>query len=70
MILVQVSIQAGDGGALLVYGLMILVVFLVQVAILRWIIRVNDVVTNQEDMINLLRELARQRQVGEAVCTP
>lgn len=60
MILAQVSVQAGDGGALLVYGLIILAVFL-PVAILRWIIRVNDVVRNQEEMITLLRKMADQR---------
>jgi hypothetical protein len=31
------------------------------VAILRWALRINDLVRNQEEIVKLLRELVRQR---------
>jgi len=62
MVLAQTNFHPGTVLATLaIYGLLILVIFLVQVAVLRWIIRVNDIVKNQQEMIKLLREFVRQR---------
>jgi hypothetical protein len=58
MILAQVNMMTG---VLLTYGLIILLVALILVAILRWALRINTIVRNQEETIKLLRELVRQR---------
>lgn len=60
MILAQADVLVGNPGTLLVCGLMLLIVVLVPVAILRWIIRVNDIVRNQEEIIELLHKIADQ----------
>ena len=58
MILAQPNMMTG---ILLTYGLIILLVVLILVAILRWTLRINDIVKNQEEIIKLLRDLVRQR---------
>ena len=47
MSLAQASMMTG---ILLTYGLIILLVVLILVAILRWALRINDLVKNQEEM--------------------
>jgi len=58
MILAQPNMMTG---ILLTYGLIILLVVLILVAVLRWTLRINDIVKNQEEIIKLLRDLVRQR---------
>ncbi len=61
--LAQVPDAAADAMAMfLFYAGVVLIIFLIQVAILRWIIRVNVIVKNQEKMIDLLRQLVAERR--------
>ena len=46
---------------LLAYGLMILLVILIPVALLRWVLRIDQIVKNQQEIIKLLRDLRRER---------
>lgn len=62
MILAQPNPQFLEALApLAAYGLIVLIAVMIQAAILRWIFRVNEVINNQQKMIELLRDLVRQR---------
>lgn len=62
MILAQPNPQFFEALApLAAYGLVVLLIVMIQVAILRWIFRINEVINNQQKMIELLRDLGRQR---------
>ena len=58
MILAQANMFIG---MLLTYGVIILVVVAVLVAILRWALQINDIIKHQEEILKLLHEIVRQR---------
>ena len=62
MILAQPNPQFFEALApLAAYGLVILLIVMIQATILRWIFRINEVINNQQKTIELLRDLKRQR---------
>jgi ABC-type multidrug transport system permease subunit len=62
MILAQPNPQFFNALApLAAYALVVLLVVLILVALLRWIFRVNELINNQQKIIELLRDLKRER---------
>jgi len=57
--------SAAEGFVILaIGGLIILIAFLVQVAIIRWALRVNEMVTYQKQMCEYLYRLCQIQQSG------